>query len=67
MKTIKKLMENFYFSCSVDCFKSHKETPCNKPPDKTNPSEIDEEVKKQILLFTTVDTISLEKLKELSK
>lgn len=59
---------NYYFSCSLACFKTHKE---NEKCQQIVPreSEVIEEDRKpsNINVFTTVDTVPLEKLQELEK
>ena len=51
--------------CSLICFKQHKEIPCE--PTIPEAPFYEDKQPQQIHLFTTVDTVKIEKLEELSK
>ena len=57
----------FYFSCSFDCFKKHKNADCTPAKTESQCEEKSEkvEVRKPILQFTTEDTVDPEKLAQL--
>ena len=51
--------------CSLVCFKKHKEIPC--VPKILETPFYEDRQPQQVHLFTTVDTVKVEKLEELSK
>lgn len=67
---IAKKVSFFFFSCSVVCFKSHKEGKCTpKQPEPTVTLEIDTKgnISSQNVLFPTDDTVLPETLEKLSE
>lgn len=55
----------FDFSCSFDCFKKHKNADCTSAKKESQEKCVEAEARKQILQFTTEDTIDPEKLAQL--
>ena len=55
--------------CSLSCSKKHKEIPCEPKIINTEPENqfVEDRVPPKMHLFTTVDTVKIEKLEELSK
>ncbi|KAJ8731271.1 hypothetical protein PYW07_004435 [Mythimna separata] len=52
--------------CSVPCYKTHKENPCNPPPEQ--PKQIDDSNDKEREYdYPTEDTVPVEKLKQLEQ
>lgn len=55
----------FYFSCSFDCFKKHKNADCTPAKKATQDKCVEVDARKPILQFTTEDTVDPEKLAQL--
>lgn len=51
--------------CSLICFKKHKEIPCEKEVQEI--PFFEDRFPQKTHLFTTIDTVKMEKLEELSK
>nr|CAG4646727.1 EOG090X0JQ4 [Macrothrix elegans] len=53
--------------CSLTCFKTHRENPCEKPaPSTAEDDKINENIK-PIYHFPTVDTVPVDKLEQLAE
>lgn len=55
----------FDFSCSFECFKTHKNADCMPAKRDSEEKCAEDEVRKPILQFTTQDTVDPDKLAEL--
>jgi zinc finger HIT domain-containing protein 3 len=56
---------SFHFSCSVNCFKTHKDSGKCEEMIPTPISIVEDKKPSKINLFTTIDTVAPEKLDEL--
>lgn len=56
---------NYFKSCSLACYKTHKESPCERPPVKESDLIVEDKAPQKIILFPTDDTAPLDKLEEL--
>uniref|UniRef100_A0A1Q3F5C2 Zinc finger HIT domain-containing protein 3 n=1 Tax=Culex tarsalis TaxID=7177 RepID=A0A1Q3F5C2_CULTA len=51
--------------CSLTCYKTHQETPCEAPPKTDHPKIQEDRQPQKTFLYTTVDTVDPDKLEQL--
>ena len=64
------MREKCVFSCSINCFKSHKEAQCEeeiKKNQKSTPKFYEDKEADNLMVYQTLDTLPVEKLKKLEE